>query len=81
MSAVMVGVGVKWYHYRERQDKPYGPHYVENYYYRYARQVVAAAHMERVVEEEEEEEGGGSRRKRRRGRRGRMNTGDCCMVK
>ena len=30
-----VAIGVKWYHYRDRQDRPYDSRYVEEYYNRY----------------------------------------------
>ena len=36
LSFTVFGVAVKWYQYREREDVPYDPHYVENYYTRYA---------------------------------------------
>ena len=34
---VIILTAVRWYHYRDREDRPYGPKYVEDYYHRYAR--------------------------------------------
>ncbi len=36
-------VAVRWYHYRDREDRPYGPQYVENYYSIYARRNTSLA--------------------------------------
>ncbi len=34
---IIVLGAVRWYHYRDREDRPYGPGYVEDYYHRYVR--------------------------------------------
>ena len=36
IGIIVVSLGVKWYHFRKRQDRPYDPSYVENYYQRYS---------------------------------------------
>ena len=37
LSLVLFCIAAKWYRYRTRDDRPYGPMYVEDYYSRYAQ--------------------------------------------
>ena len=57
VGIVTVSLGVKWYHYRDRQDRPYGPSYVEEYYSRYNRNARSTTMVTSASEEEAEEVG------------------------
>lgn len=52
VGVVFISLSVRWYGYREREDRPYGPRYVENYYYRYGKY---ANTMATSTEEQEQE--------------------------
>lgn len=44
MSLVLAFTAIRWYQYREREDQPYGPRYVEDYYHRYIERTATWGH-------------------------------------
>ena len=48
-----IPAAIKWYQYRVREDKPYGPSYVEDYYSRYFKRMNAQLISEVVAEDED----------------------------
>ena len=43
VGVVIFVIAAKWYRYRQREDQPYGPRYVEDYYHRYTNSHIEAA--------------------------------------
>ena len=48
-----IPAAIKWYQYRVREDKPYGPSYVEDYYSRYFKRMNTQLISEVVAEDED----------------------------